>query len=189
MNIQSMTKRDQILSTTTLIIAQEGVDGGPMSQIAKRAGVAVGTIYHHFESKEEIINEIYYSIRKRVGDVIIERSQGQKDYKEEFKSVTLGMYNYYVEHPIEYTFLLQLEYSPIITAETRLNSEKFFAPIFEFYQRGMALGILIEMDLMLMGMITYNNIKTLVDLKLKGYDLSAKLVDQGIEYSWRGIAK
>lgn len=189
MNVQSMSKKDKILKEATKLITQEGINGSPMSQIAKKAGVAVGTIYHHFKSKEEIINEIYVSIRKKVGDVIIESSKNIVDLKKEFKSVSLAIYVYYVNNPIEYSFLNQLEHSPIITKESHAESEKYFAPIFESYQNAIELGVFINMDLMLMGMLTYNNIITLVELSIKAGNISPEIVDQAIEFSWRGIAK
>ncbi|MFT5821447.1 MAG: TetR/AcrR family transcriptional repressor of multidrug resistance operon [Crocinitomix sp.] len=184
-----MSKKDKILKEATKLITQEGINGSPMSQIAKKAGVAVGTIYHHFKSKEEIINEIYVSIRKKVGDVIIESSKNIVDLKKEFKSVSLAIYVYYVNNPIEYSFLNQLEHSPIITKESHAESEKYFAPIFESYQNAIELGVFINMDLMLMGMLTYNNIITLVELSIKAGNISPEIVDQAIEFSWRGIAK
>ncbi|PHR19757.1 MAG: hypothetical protein COA38_19715 [Fluviicola sp.] len=189
MNVQSMTKRDQILKEATKLITEEGICDSPMSQIAIKAGVAVGTIYHHFKSKDEIINEIYVSIRKNVGDVILENTKNKVDLKKEFKSVSLGIYDYYVNNPIEYSFLNQLEHSPIITKKSHVECEKYFAPIFQSYQNGIEAGLFVDMDLMLMGMLTYNNIITLVELSIKGGHLSPQIVDQALEFSWRGIAK
>jgi len=187
MNVQFISKRDKILREATKLITKKGISDSPMSQIAKKAGVAVGTIYHYFKSKEEIINEIYVSIRKNVGDVIIESSKNKVDLKEEFKSVSLGIYNYYITNPIEYSFLKQLEHSPIITSENHAVCELYFSPIFGSYQKAIEANLFINMDLMLMGMLTYNNIITLVELRLKSGELSAEIVDQAIEFSWRGI--
>ncbi len=189
MNVQSTNRKDKILREATKLITEEGISASPMSQIAKRAGVAVGTIYHYFKSKEEVINEIYVSIGKKVGDVIIESSKNKTDLKKEFKSVSLGIYTYYTNNPIEYSFLKQLEHSPIITKESREVCEKYFAPIFESYQNGIQDGSFINMDLMLMGMLTYNSIITLVELKIKTGALSTQIIDQAIAFSWRGIAK
>lgn len=52
-------------------MVKQGVHATPMSQIAKEAGVAVGTIYHYFNNKEEIIEEIYTIICKDFGVVMM----------------------------------------------------------------------------------------------------------------------
>jgi AcrR family transcriptional regulator len=59
-----VTKKEKILETTLQLIAKNGLNASPMSMIAKEADVATGTIYHHFKSKEEIINEIYLNKKK-----------------------------------------------------------------------------------------------------------------------------
>ncbi len=189
MNIQSMDKKERILETTTKIIAEEGIYGSPMSQIAKKADVAVGTIYHHFESKEQIINEIYLNIKKNFGAVIAESKAKKLGFREEFDSVWMGFYNYFVAHPIQFKFVEQIEHSPIITDEINEECEKYLLPVFEFYQKGINDGVLMDMDLMLMGSLTYDNIMTMVRLNLKGDIVTDKTLKQAVDFSWRGIAK
>ncbi len=171
------------------LIAKEGVNGSPISKIAKNIGVAVGTIYHYFDAKEDIINEIYHAIKQNVGDVILKNAQGNADYKQEFKKVTLAMYNYYASNLVEFSFLLQVEHSPIITALVREKCDNYFYPVFEFYKKGIDKGILVEMDLLVMGMLTYNIIISMVEFKFKGNELTKEQLDQAIEFSWRAIAK
>lgn len=189
MNIQSMDKRAQILATITEIIASEGVTGSPMSQLAKKSGVATGTIYHHFKSKEDIINEVYISIKKNFKVIIEEVKAKQLDFEEEFKGVWLGFYHYFANHPTQFKFIQQVDHSPIITPETHTTCEKYLHPVFEFYQKGIDENILIDMDIMLIGHLTYDNIFTMVNLKLKGFQITQRILQQAVDFSWRGIAK
>ena len=48
-------KRKAILKSTLELIKDNGFHGTPISLIAKNAGVASGTIYHYFPSKDAII--------------------------------------------------------------------------------------------------------------------------------------
>ncbi|PTS95622.1 TetR family transcriptional regulator, partial [Pedobacter sp. HMWF019] len=61
MNVQleNNGKRDAILNSTLELVKSHGFHGAPMSQIAKNANVAAGTIYHYFDSKETLIIELY----------------------------------------------------------------------------------------------------------------------------------
>lgn len=52
-------KRQSILDAAVLEIARHGYYGTTVSAIAKRAGVADGTIYLYFDNKEEILVSIF----------------------------------------------------------------------------------------------------------------------------------
>jgi len=57
-----MDKRDKILEVMLRLIKEQGIQATPMAQVAKEAGVAAGTIYHHFASKEQLVNELYLKV-------------------------------------------------------------------------------------------------------------------------------
>lgn len=59
-----MSNRDKIMQTAKEIIIQNGFHGCSMKQIVEESGVSTGGVYYHFESKDEIINEIYLTIKK-----------------------------------------------------------------------------------------------------------------------------
>lgn len=52
-------KRELILDTAIEVMAEEGYYFTKMSWIADRAGIAVGTIYNYFNSKEDVLEEIF----------------------------------------------------------------------------------------------------------------------------------
>lgn len=189
MNVRSKDKREKILETTMVLIALEGVNGGAMSQISKKAGVSIGTIYHYFKNKEEIINTVYYDIKKNFKAIIDQSKSKKLAYKDEFEDVWLGFYHFFANHETEFKFIQQIDHCPIITSEIHAVCESFLNPVFEFYQKGIEEGILIDMELALIGSLTYDNIMTLVALKIKGFELNEKAIHQAMAYSWRGIAK
>src|SRR5919107_1737290 len=52
-------KREAILKAATCVFAQNGYFNSKVSDIAKAAGVADGTVYLYFKSKEEILHSIF----------------------------------------------------------------------------------------------------------------------------------
>jgi len=62
------TKRDQILQTAMRLFVDKGIQATPTSRIAKEAGVATGTLFHHFSSKEDLIHALYHDIYMRIID-------------------------------------------------------------------------------------------------------------------------
>lgn len=48
-----------ILEAAEDLIAAKGLSGAPLLQIAKRAGVAVGTLYNYFEDRDALIRALF----------------------------------------------------------------------------------------------------------------------------------
>ncbi|WP_293655778.1 TetR/AcrR family transcriptional regulator [Anaeromicrobium sp.] len=53
--------KNKVFETAIELIKEKGYDNVTVSEICKKAGVAKGTFYVHYKSKEDIIKESYYS--------------------------------------------------------------------------------------------------------------------------------
>lgn len=58
---QSSERRDQILAIAARLIAKQGYSATTVRDIADEAGILSGSLYHHFPSKEAILQEILRS--------------------------------------------------------------------------------------------------------------------------------
>lgn len=58
---QAKITKEKIFETAVKLITKYGYDNVSVSSICKEAGVAKGTFYVHYNSKEDIIRESYYS--------------------------------------------------------------------------------------------------------------------------------
>ncbi|MEM7677555.1 MAG: helix-turn-helix domain-containing protein, partial [Myxococcota bacterium] len=52
-------RRKQILKAAVEVFADRGFHRTRVSDIAKRAGVAYGLIYHYFDSKDHVLNCVF----------------------------------------------------------------------------------------------------------------------------------
>lgn len=53
-------KRKQILDAAAKVLARRGYGGAQMSEIAEEAGTQSGSLYYHFESREELIEQVLH---------------------------------------------------------------------------------------------------------------------------------
>src|SRR3954466_8027087 len=51
--------RDAILAATLTLVAQRGWAAASMHDVARRAGVATGSLYRHFPSKGDLLAEVF----------------------------------------------------------------------------------------------------------------------------------
>ena len=56
---QAVDKRRAILDAAVRVFAREGFHAARVSDVADEAGVAYGLVYHYFDSKDEMLNELF----------------------------------------------------------------------------------------------------------------------------------
>jgi len=162
-------KKKAILTSTLKLISERGVHNTPMSKIAADANVAVGTIYHHFDSKEEILNELYLDIKKEFGACIGSALAETRSAEEVFSEVFQAIYFYYTENPLKYSFTEQVAFTPIITEKVKNEARQHYKSMYLFFEKNIKEGILRDIPLDLMAELCYGNIKTVIQMKLSNH--------------------
>ena len=70
-----MDKRKQILDAALKLFVELGFHGTPTSMIAKEAGVANGTLFHYFATKDELVIALYVAIKNQMAGHITEHAK------------------------------------------------------------------------------------------------------------------
>lgn len=63
---KSDDKRKAILDAAMELVADRGIGHAPTSAISSAAGVAEGTLFTYFKTKDELINELFRELRKEI---------------------------------------------------------------------------------------------------------------------------
>ncbi|MEI3599132.1 MULTISPECIES: TetR/AcrR family transcriptional regulator [unclassified Oceanobacillus] len=75
---EAQERRNEILDVAEVLFNEKGYDGTSTNDILKKIGIARGTLYYHFESKEAIMDGIIDRYHKKV----IEGAQAIAEKKE-----------------------------------------------------------------------------------------------------------
>ena len=184
-----MDKKDKILEVMLRLIKQQGIQATPMAQVAKEAGVAAGTIYHHFASKEQLVNELYLKVKKEFGDLLVAKLNVDLGYKEKFWVLWKSLFYYYTQNPLAFNFSAQLGHSPLISDDIKVQAKQYYQPIIEFFAEGINTGILKPMDAYLIGELVYGSVASTVQMYYENNsNITLQVLEQAIEYSWDGIS-
>jgi AcrR family transcriptional regulator len=62
--------RERILSAALAIVAEHGYAGCSMVAVARRAGLATGSVYRHFPAKADLVAEVFRTAAQREVDVV-----------------------------------------------------------------------------------------------------------------------
>jgi AcrR family transcriptional regulator len=69
--------RAKVLDAAEALFRSQGYDGASMNDVARGAGVAVGTLYHHFPDKRALLLELV----DRIGDRVASQRRGELDFE------------------------------------------------------------------------------------------------------------
>lgn len=61
---RSGDKQKAILDAALRICAERGIGGAPTSAISKAAGIAEGSLFTYFKTKDELLNQLYATLRR-----------------------------------------------------------------------------------------------------------------------------
>jgi len=131
----NLNKKESILLSALKLLTEKGVHNMPMSAIAKTAGTGMGTIYNYFPNKEFLINEIYLYIKDKEKSLFLD-FESSKPIKTQFENYLSSIIAFFVDKPIYFNFMEQLQASPIITKKSKVEGEKAVAPVLELLIKG-----------------------------------------------------
>lgn len=181
-------KRAAVMQAMMELVMENGFHGTAMSMVARRAGVAAGTIYHYFESKEEVINQLYAELKQRMSDVLIEESMGKGTIKDRFFGFYYNLYRYFISHPAEFYFLEQYINSPFISQFVQEPNQRFSEPVVQFLQQGMELGVMRPLDLRMLVALVYGHVVSLAKLQLSAeMEIDQAMLEQAAQSCWDGV--
>jgi AcrR family transcriptional regulator len=91
---RSQFKLERILEAAHEVVADVGFDAAAITEITKRAGVAVGTFYTRFENKEALLHALHEATteanRERIANDLTEEQWANRSVRDILKAVIGG---------------------------------------------------------------------------------------------------
>ncbi|NOY68960.1 MAG: TetR/AcrR family transcriptional regulator [Deltaproteobacteria bacterium] len=137
-------KREDIIHAAMTLLSEQGFHGAPMSTIAEKAGVGVGSIYRYFESRDVLIKTIYKEEEEELVAFLLEKYPYGHPVKECFFHIGTGLVDYFIGNPMDFKFSEQFHNSPYGEANRRdrIFASTGRADIFmELYKRGISMRV------------------------------------------------
>ena len=133
-------KRRRLLDAALKMFAERGYHGVAVPEVAAAAGVGTGTLYHYFENKQVLVNELYRDAKLRLrshlldglADPDIDKPGAGEAW---FFEVWRRLANYAREMPHEFKFLEMQDHVEYLDAESRQLEIATLVPLFMVAQR------------------------------------------------------
>jgi TetR/AcrR family transcriptional regulator, fatty acid metabolism regulator protein len=92
-------KRRAILDAAIVVFARQGFHSARVSDVAAEAGVAYGLVYHYFDSKEQMLNELFSERWRLLLDASEEVKRGGGSPREKLAGVANFIIESYRHEP------------------------------------------------------------------------------------------
>jgi AcrR family transcriptional regulator len=112
-------KGEAILGAALELFVERGFYGTSVPSVAERAGVAAGTIYHYFASKEALVNALFKRWKADISARVLNDFPFDRPPREQFRAVWERMTDFALAHPKELAFLELHHHGSYLDQESR----------------------------------------------------------------------
>jgi AcrR family transcriptional regulator len=138
--------RERILSAALAIVAERGYAGCSVSAVARRAGVATGSVYRHFPAKTDLVAEVFRTASQREVDAVARAAALERTAAEAVAAVIETFAGRAMRAPRMAYALLAEPVDPAVDAERLVFRRAYAQAIAVLITRGIAAGELPTQD-------------------------------------------
>jgi AcrR family transcriptional regulator len=187
---KSEDKRNAILDAATRLFADRGLTAAPTSEISKEAGVAEGTLFTYFQTKDDLINALYRAIKLELADAMMSDFPRKKNVGTKLRHVWDRHVNWGIANPKQRKVLAQLTVSEVLSKESR---DAGSAPFVEFHamirdaieQRIFRNDVPVELIVKSLAAL----VEATIDLTVSNRSKAKQYRDSGFQMFWSSVTK
>jgi len=185
----ALNKRNKILKTALRLFSEQGLQQTSMAQLSKESGVAVGTMYLYFKSKDELVEGLFLHIQESFGKAThLSDEEMKASYKDRFFMLGRKVHQYYIDNPTQFFVVNTLNYSPYISKEITELGRTFYQQSVDLMTEGLEKELFKPIHIILLIRFIYNAVIALVQVQLKdNVGVTDDMIDQNIERIWNAL--
>src|SRR5258707_13997370 len=140
-------KQDHLLQTARDLFAAEGL-AVPTARIAKKAGVANGTLFNYFPTKQDLIDALYLNNKKEVAQLILAGGAGKAKNLRESSFVVWNSYvRWAINNPLKHKVMNLFKTAHVLSPKVLAQSDDIFKPLHELVLNGIKRGEVLNLGL------------------------------------------
>ena len=174
------------MSAAARVIAVQGL-GAATATIAKEAGVSNGSLFTYFDTKADLLNQLYLELKTEMGAAALSGFPADGDARAQLLSMWSGWLGWAVAHPEKRRTLAQLEVSDEITADTHAAASAQMKSIAVILEQSRAGGPLRDAPLAFVLAIANSVADATIDFVIRDPENAAAYARDGFEALWRAI--
>ena len=190
--METLKKRQKIFKAALELITEHGFHGAPVTAIAERAGVGVGTVYRYFANKDMLIAELYQELRNKIHAELLAGYDMKKPLRERFLYLNTTLLRYFITNPLEFSYLEQYHNSPygfVIHWEQLMKNKRERGPYHLFFEEARMQQVVRDIPLVVFFALTFGPILLMARYHTFGFaSLDELLLTRVADACWNSIS-
>ncbi|WP_092435868.1 TetR/AcrR family transcriptional regulator [Williamwhitmania taraxaci] len=181
-------KAKAIHRAAMMLVIETGFSGLKMADVAKEAGMATGTLYIYYKSKDELINDIYLETKKEIIALLTNPNLVTETFYTAYRNRWFAYFNYCLKNPEKMLFVEQFLYSGYIEESIYNQVEELFKPLNQFLLDGQKNGLVKQLDIEILKAQMEGAIHEIIKMTVKrGKTLDAELKHECFNMAWDSV--
>ncbi|MGA2105752.1 TetR/AcrR family transcriptional regulator [Methanoregula sp.] len=183
-------KREAILDTALVLFTERGFFGTPTSMISKEAGVATGTLFFYFRTKEDLIDTLYRRVKSEAAQALCRGMESETGTKAKIRRLGFNAVEWGIRYPAKMKFMEQFAHSPFVSTTAHEEGMSHFLFLQDLVKEGILKGEIRDLDPLLLFCMLASSLSGLVDRVSLTDDLTEReeLIVQGLDIVWHGLS-
>lgn len=191
--MKKLNKKAQIIKNALDLFVERGFHGTSMAMIAEKADVGAGTIYHYFESRDTLINEIYSELENQALKSIEEEYPVKGSIRDRFLHLGSALLRYFISHPTHFRYIEQYHNSPYgasLRKDKVLNMSEDHSIFKDLFDEGISQKMIKDLPIYILFGLFFGPLVVLArDHTLGLILLDENLITKIVEACWDGIKR
>ena len=184
---RSEDKRNAILTAAMNIIAEQG-ESAPTARIAKLAGVAEGTLFTYFSTKDELLNYLYLHLKTELREAIMKNYPWAESLKNQSRHSWQAYVDWGFSERKKRKVLSQLATSDRISTHCKELGLQTFADIGATIHDSIGKGLLRNYPPMFLLAMMGSLADISIDFMTREPDQAERYCEAGFEAFWNAIS-
>ncbi|PLX23603.1 MAG: hypothetical protein C0599_04160 [Salinivirgaceae bacterium] len=181
-------KREKILDAARQLVINTGFTSLRMAEVAQKAGVATGTLYTYYKSKEALINDAYITTKKEIIELLTDPVHIEQTTYLTLKNVWMAYFYFCHKNPDKMLFVEQFIYSGYIDETIIEKVDEGLYEVFKYVEKGQKEGIIKNAPIELLQAQIQAPIHDIIKLiHKKQIKLTKNYIDSCFQMTWDAL--
>ena len=186
----SPQKRASIVRSALKLFVANGVTNTSTAEIARAAGIAAGTLFLYFPTKQDLLDDIAIELSKAQAARINALLEPSHTARETFFLIWSGTVAWFLDNLDAYHYIQQVRDTAMISARAIKETGQVFTYYFAAIQKGHQEGTIKPYPPDLIGGFLYYDLIAIVAyLRMQPEADRDGIIRQGFEIFWEGIKR
>jgi AcrR family transcriptional regulator len=141
-----MDKKEKLLQAALHLFVEFGFHNTPTSKIAREAGIANGTLFYFFPTKDALVKALYLDLKSQLATHTAETIRHQTDLRAMMQGYYTATLTWALQNRTAFRFMEQFNSSPYLHQLAEEEIQKHIKPLLALLEKGMHDKIIKQMD-------------------------------------------